>query len=150
MDILHYKGYEGTADIDTQRLVCRGKILFIRDLIIYEASNPKDLRKAFENAVEEYLETCKEVGKAPQKPLRGVFNVRIAPELHKDATIRAKKDGISLNELVARAIDAFVHIRADVNHNVQVTINAPDSMKTVFSSSAVGQNNWERFSNVQH
>ena len=148
MAILSYRGYEGTAEIDEERLVCRGKILFINDLVTYEAGDPKNLQKEFIAAVEDYLETCKEIGKEPQKPLRGQFNVRIPPELHKAAVLRAAKDGVSLNELVTRAIDAFVHVRAD-NHNVQVTITAPEeSMKTLISSSAVGQH-WERVANVQ-
>jgi len=33
--------------------------------------------------VEDYLETCKALGREPQKVYKGVFNVRIEPELHK-------------------------------------------------------------------
>ena len=33
MDILKYKDYEGTAELDMSRGVCRGKILFINDLV---------------------------------------------------------------------------------------------------------------------
>ena len=33
MNILNYKGYEGTAEIDMESRICRGKILFINDLV---------------------------------------------------------------------------------------------------------------------
>jgi hypothetical protein len=38
MDILKYKDYEGTAELDMSRGVCRGKILFINDLVTYADS----------------------------------------------------------------------------------------------------------------
>lgn len=149
MDILKYKEYDGTAELDMARRVCRGKILFIDDLVTYEAASPHDLQKEFEAAVDDYLETCKELGRKPQKALKGQFNVRISPELHKAAVLRAATDGVSLNDVVTRAIDAFVHVRPDVNHNVQVTITAQEeSMRTLISSSAAGQH-WERVANVQ-
>lgn len=117
MGTLKYKRYEGTAEVDTDRCVCRGKILFINDLVIYEAESPAALKKAFEEAVDDYIETCAELGREPKKPLKGQFNVRISPELHKDASLRAIHDGITLNELVGKAISAFVHSGAEVNYN---------------------------------
>ena len=38
------------------RSVCRGKILFIDDLVTYEAASPAKLQKEFEAAVDDYLE----------------------------------------------------------------------------------------------
>lgn len=116
MDILKYKDYEGTAELDMVRGVCRGKILFIDDLVTYEASTPAELQVEFEAAVNDYIETCAELGREPQKPLKGQFNVRIPNELHKASTLRALKDGIKLNEVVVRALDAYVNARVDVNH----------------------------------
>lgn len=69
-----YKGYEGTADMDMERQVCRGKILFIDDVVTYEADSPRGLQQEFEAAVDDYIETCALVGKEPQKPMKGQFN----------------------------------------------------------------------------
>ena len=41
------------------RQVCRGKILFISDLVTYEAQSPVELQKEFELAVDDYIETSK-------------------------------------------------------------------------------------------
>lgn len=150
MDILKYKDYEGTAEINMDRFICRGKLLFISDLIIYEAANPTDLQKEFEEAVEEYIETCKVIGKEPQKPLKGQFNVRIKPELHKAAILRAARDGFSLNNVVERAMDSYLHVQAEINHNVNVTIAIPEEkITTMLSSLSMGQQ-WGVVSNVQH
>ena len=81
MDILTYKDYEGTAELDMTRGVCRGKILFINDLVTYESTSPAKLQKEFEAAVDDYFETCEALGRKPQKSLKGQFNVRISPTL---------------------------------------------------------------------
>ena len=104
MDLLKYKDYEGTAELDMARHVCRGRILFIDDLVTYEAASPADLQAQFQAAVDDYIETCAQVGKEPQRPLKGMFNVRVPPELHRALTLRAVSDNHSLNEVVVRAL----------------------------------------------
>ncbi len=68
MSILEYKEFEGTAEVDVERGVCRGKLLFIDDLVTYQAASAKKLQAEFEAAVDDYLETCRLVGKEPQRP----------------------------------------------------------------------------------
>jgi len=120
VDILKYKDYEGTAELDMTRCVCRGKILFITDLVTYEAKSPSALQKEFEAAVDDYLETCVSLNREPLKPLRGQFNIRVSPALHRAATLRAITDNVSLNDVVVRALDAFVNVRVGVNHYSEI------------------------------
>lgn len=142
MDILKYKDYEGTAELDMTRRICRGKILFIDDLVTYEATSPAELQREFEAAVDDYIDTCASLGREPQKPLRGQFNVRVPPALHKAAALRALADNVSLNDVAVRALDAFVNVQSVVNHNVRVTLNIPEeSLKTLVSSASV-QTQW--------
>ena len=65
----------------------------INDLIMFEGTSVKELKKAFHEAVDDYLETCKEMGRAPHK---GSFNVRIPSDLHRKAAARATMMGVSL------------------------------------------------------
>ena len=109
MDILQYKGYEGTSELDRRAGVCWGKILFISDLVTYKTAVIADLQKEFEAAVDDYLETCEELGRKPQAPFKGQFNVRVAPALHKAASLRALSEDVSLNDVVIRALDAFLN-----------------------------------------
>lgn len=150
MGILKHRDYEGTAELDTDRMVCRGKILFIDDLVTYEATMPAELRKEFESAVDDYIETCATLGREAKKPLKGQFNVRIPPELHKTATLRALADGVSLNDVVVRALDAFVSVRADINHKVRVTVDVEQSSLLTLVSSASGKAQWGEVSNAKH
>lgn len=137
MDILKYKEYEGTAELDMARQVCRGKLLFIDDLVTYEAATPADLQREFELAVDDYIDTCASLGREPQKPLRGLFQVRVPPALHKAIALRAVADNMTQNEVTVRALDAFVNAKLDMNHNVQVTIKVPaESLNTLMSSAS--------------
>ncbi|AOV16484.1 hypothetical protein BJI67_04820 [Acidihalobacter aeolianus] len=128
MDYMTYKGYHGSCDTDMAQEVCRGKILFIDDLVTYKADSAKELRTAFHEAVDDYIETCKLVGKEPQKPLKGQFNVRIPKELHREAYLRSIQDDVSLNEVVARSMRAYLHGNLEVvhnhKHNVSVTMGS--------------------------
>lgn len=109
MQTFQYKDFDGSAEIDTETLGCRGKILFIDDLVTYKANSVADLLKEFHAAVDDYLETCAEVGKAPQKPCKGQFNVRVTSELHRQAQRRANEEETSLNAVVASALKNYLH-----------------------------------------
>lgn len=143
VDILKYKEYEGTAELDMGRGVCRGKILFIDDLVTYEADSPRELQGEFEAAVDDYLVTCTTLGKEPQRPFRGLFNVRVPPELHRAAALRAVSDAVSLNDVVVRALDCFLNVRADVNHNIKVTLEDPQGTLQTVRAVASGKAQWE-------
>nr|WP_315261059.1 type II toxin-antitoxin system HicB family antitoxin [uncultured Duganella sp.] len=117
MHILKYKGYEGSAEIDMDLRVCRGKILFVTDLITYQAPSPSELQNEFEAAVDDYLDTCKALNRSPEKPLKGSFNVRVKPELHKAAFIRAVRENSSMNDIVVQALTAYLETDKAVMHN---------------------------------
>jgi predicted HicB family RNase H-like nuclease len=129
MDILKYKGYEGSADIDMARHVCRGKILFISDVVTYEAESPAALQMEFEAAVDDYLATCKQLDRAARKPLKGQFNVRVPPELHKAAVLRAMADSVSLNEVVVNAIGAYLSVASDASQMAHSVAPSCDDRK---------------------
>lgn len=129
MKTLAYKGFEGTAEVDFDREICRGKLLFIEDLVTFEATTPAQLRKEFEAAVDDYLETCEAVGKEPQRPFRGTFNVRVPPDIHRLAAIKGVQEGVSLNEVVVRALDCYLHAGTEINNHF--TINLERSVQTL-------------------
>ena len=101
MSYLKYKGYLGTIEPDLETGELFGKLAFIRDLITYEAETLKALEKAFQESVDGYLESCGELGKSPDQPFKGTFNVRISPELHRKAVLASSN---SLNAFVSDAI----------------------------------------------
>lgn len=108
-NVLEYKGYHTKVQYDTETCILHGKIEGIRDFVNFETSNPEEVKKEFHAAVDDYLEFCEEVGKAPDKEYRGTFNVRIDPSLHRELALEADKKDISMNQMVESAIEAYLH-----------------------------------------
>jgi predicted HicB family RNase H-like nuclease len=102
MTYLKHKGYLGTIEPDLETGLLFGKVAFIRDLVTYEANDLTTLEQEFRVSVDGYLEDCAELGKEPDQPLKGSFNVRIGAELHRAAVIAA--GAASLNTFVIEAI----------------------------------------------
>ncbi|MCU7917479.1 MAG: type II toxin-antitoxin system HicB family antitoxin [Candidatus Thiodiazotropha sp. (ex Epidulcina cf. delphinae)] len=103
---LKYGEYLGSVEIDTENDTIHGKILFINDLVTYQAESLPQLRSEFEAAVNDYLETCTIVGKEPDKPYKGTFNVRLGPDLHRKAAVATALSGFtSLNDFIKKAVE---------------------------------------------
>jgi predicted HicB family RNase H-like nuclease len=126
MQLLTYKNYTGSIDTDLDRDLLQGKILCISDLVTYEAVDLKTLRLEFESAVDDYIQTCREIGKSPEKPFNGIFQVRTKPELHRLVALRAVEDGLKLNAVVVSALEAYVCPETSVvhthNHDHKITV----------------------------
>ena len=105
---LKYKGYFGTIDFSLSDNTLFGKIMGIDDLVTYEAETLANLKTSFIEAVDDYLDTCKEIGKKPNKNFSGVFNVRTSNVLHKELSFLATSRKMKLNEVVNIAFDYLV------------------------------------------
>lgn len=103
-NLLKYKGYHGSAELDQDDGILHGEVLFINSIITYEAESVKELQQAFQDSVDAYLESCQEKGISPEKPFSGTFNIRLGSKLHKDSALCAKQLGISINEFVINAV----------------------------------------------
>lgn len=106
--LLEYKGYIGSVDYNEEDEVFHGRLEFIRDLVTYEAIDAPGLKRAFHEAVDDYLEHCLELGRKAETPLKGSFNVRPGRELHRKAAVYARRKGISLNTVVSEALSRFL------------------------------------------
>jgi predicted HicB family RNase H-like nuclease len=104
-DILVYKEYIGSVHFNADDEIFYGKIEGIDDLISFEGSSVRELKKAFEDSVDDYLELCKKAGKKLEKSYKGSFNIRISPEIHKRAKQIAIRKGISLNQFIQKAVE---------------------------------------------
>ncbi|MBM9537114.1 type II toxin-antitoxin system HicB family antitoxin [Desulfobulbus alkaliphilus] len=95
--MMEYKGYVGQVEFDDDADIFHGEVINLRDVVTFQGSSVQELRKAFEESVDDYLEFCAERGESPEKPYSGKFMVRLDPQLHKMLAIRAKKERKSLN-----------------------------------------------------
>ena len=107
-DIMQYKGYYGSVHFDDVDLILHGKIEFIRALVSYEADDAKGLRKAFEEAVNDYLEICRQQNITPETPFKGSLNVRLGPDLHRRVAIAADQRDLSINKFISEVLEQAI------------------------------------------
>lgn len=108
MNTMEYKGFAARVEYSEEDGCFVGHIAGIRDVIGFHGDSVAKLRAAFKEAVEDYLETCKKLGKQPNKPYSGQFRLRLAPELHARAAMLAETRGKSLNTWVAEVIEKSI------------------------------------------
>jgi predicted HicB family RNase H-like nuclease len=112
MNTINYKKFTGTFNYIEEEDILHGKIEGIKDLVTFEGKSIEEIKNAFYEAVNDYLELCKEIGKDPYKSFKGSFNVRLSPELHRMAYIKAIQNKQNLNSFVQKAIEQAVrHVR---------------------------------------
>ena len=101
---MNYKGYEATVEFDDEDRLFVGRVINTKDVIVFDGLSVDELEQSFHAVIDEYLEDCQSLGKTPDKPFSGRFNLRISSELHRKAAIQASQEGISLNTLVEQAL----------------------------------------------
>jgi predicted HicB family RNase H-like nuclease len=107
-DMMSYKGYYGSVHYNDVDYIFHGKIEFVQSLVSYEGTDVEGLRKAFKEAVDDYLELCEQEGIEAERSFKGSFNVRIGCELHRRAALLAKEKGINLNKVVTEALERYL------------------------------------------
>lgn len=109
MGYLRYKGYSGRVEYSEPDNCFVGSVIGLRNTgIIFEGETVERLKKDFEEAIDYYLDDCRNNGREPEKPFSGKLIVRMTPLLHSEAAERASAMGISLNEFINRAVKTAV------------------------------------------
>ena len=108
MSILTYKGYQGHFEYDANADLFHGDVLHITDVVTFQGRSIDELKIALADSIEDYFDMCNEVGKLPQKPFSGRFNVRFSPELHQKAAQSAAGAGISLNNWIVNTVEKAI------------------------------------------
>jgi predicted HicB family RNase H-like nuclease len=105
--MMEYKGYvAGPIVFDEDQKLFHGEAAGLRDVVTFQARTADDLVAAFHESIDDYLEFCAADGVDPEKPYSGNVVVRMPPELHRKAALRAASEGISLNQWITRRIEA--------------------------------------------
>ena len=67
METMRYKGYAAHIEYSDKDGCFAGHIAGIRDIVGFHGESVAGLCSAFEEAVDDYLETCAKLGREPQK-----------------------------------------------------------------------------------
>nr|VFJ51038.1 MAG: hypothetical protein BECKFW1821A_GA0114235_10306 [Candidatus Kentron sp. FW]VFJ66915.1 MAG: hypothetical protein BECKFW1821B_GA0114236_11236 [Candidatus Kentron sp. FW] len=81
MNIMTYKGYAANIEYSDDDECFIGHIAGIKDRVGFHGESVAELKEAFHEATEDYLDTCATVGKEPQKPQPGKSGTKKADEI---------------------------------------------------------------------
>lgn len=104
--MMEYKGYKALVELDDESGLLHGEVLNLRDVVTFEAESVAELREAFQDSVDDYIEFCRERGEEPEKPFSGRFVVRVDPALHRSIATKAQLENKSLNAWVQETLES--------------------------------------------
>jgi predicted HicB family RNase H-like nuclease len=116
-NILEYKRYIAQLDFDLEDGIIIGKVTNTKDIISFHASNLPDIKQAFKDIIDTYLKACEEEGIKPSKSYSGKFNLRINPDLHRELSIEAAQEGVSLNDLTEQLLKSSLSNKHNLDDN---------------------------------
>lgn len=106
--MLKYEGYTGHVEFDDEADLFHGEVLDLKDVVTFQGKTPSEIRQAFRDSIDDYLEFCKERGEDPDRPFSGRLILRLPKDLHRNAFLRAKEAGVSLNNWITSRLNESV------------------------------------------
>jgi predicted HicB family RNase H-like nuclease len=109
MNRMNYKGYHAKIEFDPEDHILVGRIIGIRDVVVFHGESVNELETAFREAVDDYLAACAELGQDPNKPYSGNLMLRIPPEIHAAVATAAETGGKNINQWAAGVLEKASH-----------------------------------------
>ena len=102
--MMQYRDYHARVEYDGDANIFHGEVINTRDVITFQGKSVTDLKKAFEESVDDYIAFCQERGEEPDKPFTGRLTLHLTPDLHKKVIIAAEKAGKAPDAWVAEKL----------------------------------------------
>ncbi|MEW6195081.1 MAG: type II toxin-antitoxin system HicB family antitoxin [Bacteroidota bacterium] len=102
-----YKGYTAYIELDEEAGIFHGEVIDTKDVITFQGRSVNELKKAFKDSVDDYLEFCKTREEEPDKPFSGKFVLRIPKDLHRKIFVKAIKKGQSINNFITNSLKSM-------------------------------------------
>lgn len=103
--VMTYKNYSARIEFDAEDEIFTGQIAGIRDVVGFHANTVSELKEAFHEAVDDYVDTCAEIAKDPQKPYSGKMMLRVSPVVHARVARAAELSGKSITKWAEDVLD---------------------------------------------
>ena len=104
MKPMTHKGYAAHIVYSDEDGCFVGHVAGVHDVLGFHGKTVSELKAAFKEAVDDYIETCKRLSRPPQKPYSGRILLRLPASVHARVAITAAAQGKSLNQWVAEAL----------------------------------------------
>ena len=77
MNTLSHKNFHARVEFDAEDDLFVGHIAGINDVVGFHGDSVDALKTAFREAVDDYIETCRRVGKQPERAFSGKLMLRV-------------------------------------------------------------------------
>ena len=104
-----YRGYAARIEYSDEDGCFIGHVAGINDVVGFHGESVTELRAAFEEAVDDYLETCEKLNRSPQRPYSGKMMLRIPPPVHAAVATAAEVSGKSINQWATDTFRRALH-----------------------------------------
>ncbi|WP_457673400.1 type II toxin-antitoxin system HicB family antitoxin [Thiolapillus sp.] len=104
-NMMEIGGYHAQISYDPEIEMFRGEFVDLNGGADFYARDIEGLRREGEVSLRVFLDMCREKGIEPRRRFSGRFNVRIPGDLHARSVREARSRGMSLNQLVAEALE---------------------------------------------
>lgn len=109
LNIIEYKDYIGEFKYDPDDDMFTGIVVNINDVVTFCGRSIDELKQALKDSVEDYIETCSEIGDEPEKPFSGTVYIRMDPNMHRELSTAAKINRMSINKFVINQLEKTLH-----------------------------------------
>jgi predicted HicB family RNase H-like nuclease len=106
--MITHKGYKGSVRFDDEGEIFHGEVMGLRDVVTFQGRTVDELKIAFQDSIDDYLEFCASRGEAPDKPFSGRFLLRVEPSLHRRLVELSGEEGESLNNWITSRLAGLV------------------------------------------
>ena len=72
--MMAYKGYTAKIEFDNDTGLFHGQVLHTRDVITFQETSVDELRAAFADSIDDYVEFCAAVARSRRSPSRVAFS----------------------------------------------------------------------------
>ncbi|MGH8676524.1 MAG: hypothetical protein ACREVG_19725 [Burkholderiales bacterium] len=69
--MMEYKGFIGVVEFDGEAAIVHGDVVNTRDVITFQGKSVAEIKKAFRESVDDYLEFCARTARARVPRVRG-------------------------------------------------------------------------------
>lgn len=119
--MIEYKGYTGRVELDNEAGIFHGEVINLRDVVTFQGESVEELREAFKDSVDDYLEFCAERGQEPERPFSGKFLIRTFPDWHQKLVLQAKINNLSLNSFMNKLIEKSI-TKSEIESHIQTNV----------------------------
>jgi len=97
---MRYKNYRAKITYLEDENIFHGEVINIKDVITFQGTTVDELKQAFIDSVNDYIDFCKSRNEEPEIPLKGFIYLQIPIENQKKLLNASRNAGMEFEKLI--------------------------------------------------